>query len=89
MSDETIPSSKAEVDRAALHYILWSRAHPRTRMLRLVQVELARELRVNKFTMNKVIQTMVREGRLTVKGDQEYLVNDPLDWLDFPDEAAT
>lgn len=78
------------IDRGGLHYILWRRAG-RNGTLHLVQTRLADELQLSKFTLNRVVATMVSEGRIvplqkSAHRPSTYKVIEPEAWYrDHPD----
>lgn len=71
------------IDRDGLHVLLWMRAHKARHTVRVNQSELARELQTSRFTMSRVMSSMVEEGRLVPLGqtyhNTMYRVTDPLE----------
>lgn len=72
------------LDREALHLFLFERTDDKD-IIRIVQKELADDLGVTPFTMNRVIKEFCQEGRLkTVTTSnhniQSYVVCEPAAW---------
>ena len=73
------------LDHDGLHVLLWMRAHPTKRTLRINQSELAIELGVTRHTMSKVMSAMADAGRVVRVGKSYhnvlFRVTDPEPWL--------
>lgn len=66
-----------------LHYLLWAEADPDTRLVRITQKQLADDLCVSPYTMNRAMVALEREGRVAVVTEGSgrsklYQVIDPL-----------
>lgn len=77
-------SAPPALDVAAVHALLWYRAVDG--MIRVVQLDLAAELGVSKYALNRTLAKMVEQGRLerlTPRGGSasvSYDVVDPDAW---------
>ena len=70
--------------REGLHHILWERRYTGD-LVDINQVQLAEELCVSKYTVNRVLKRMGEEGRLSSEGEHTYRLIDP-DLVTVPDE---
>lgn len=78
-----------KVSVPALHFVLWQR-RTGDGTLQFDMSELGGELQVTKYTVSRVVNAMLREGRLLLMNpdaksgkDRTYVVEDP---ARFPDE---
>lgn len=62
--------------REGLHEMLWLQRTAGD-LVEINQVELADQLCVTKYTVNRVLKELVDAGRLAPEGDRRYRVADP------------
>jgi hypothetical protein len=79
-----MPNAKTEVDRDALHRLMWAEADSRG-VLKLHQRTWARELAITHFTMSRIVHEFIDTGRLEKLGSSKtnvssYIVADPAAW---------
>lgn len=85
MTDAVPNPTKFRVDRHALHEFLWRKAD-RRHVVRFEQAVLAEQIGVNKWTMNRIVNELIKAKRMKKVADTvgAYIVRDPAPWREQP-----